>query len=239
MVQSGAHQPFLIVQQAAQLLPFKPDEVGHIGLQHHGAAVIGAMLGHLHPMIPAHADIEDHMLVHMPPPPLHDPAFRRLALGQFQILRLADQIDIGGKGQPRLQGWAHIGQMHAKPAVAHHQHIIGAKKRKSLLHRLNRIGQVLPRAFGLAIGILKRGIGGVQQIQRAFQFARALAHLIFQHGRALKLGIGRAAIIGNLLHPPHQDLGDRQKLFNLAGRWIGGVYKRVGHKPPPSATSGG
>ena len=61
-------------------------------------------------------------------------------------------------------------------------------------------------------------VGLVQQVQRVFQIARALAHLILQHRGALELGIGRPAVVGDLLDPPHQHMGDLQQLFASAAR---------------------
>lgn len=107
------------------------------------------------------------------------------------------------------------------------------------MHRFDGIGEVLARALGFAVGLFQRGVRGVQKIQRAFEVARALTHLIFQKRRTLKLGIGRAAVIGDLFDPPHQHLCNRQELFDLALRRVGGVEDRIGQRPPPSAGSGG
>ena len=60
----------------------------------------------------------------------------------------------------------------------------------------------------LAHRVAKPGVGLVQEVQRAFQVMGALAHLILQHRRPLELGIGRTAIIGDLLNPAHQHLRD-------------------------------
>jgi hypothetical protein len=79
----------------------------------------------------------------------------------------------------------------AKAAVAHHQHV-GVEQREPLLHRLDGVGQVLPRGLGRAVGLGQPGVRLVQQVQRPLQIAGALAHLILQHRRALELGIGRA-----------------------------------------------
>ncbi len=53
VVQRRADHPRLIVQQPAAFLPLQPDDLGHVGLQDHRAAIGGAMLAHLHPMVAA------------------------------------------------------------------------------------------------------------------------------------------------------------------------------------------
>ncbi len=69
-----------------------------------------------------------------------------------------------------------------------------------------------------------------------FQVARAFAHLVLQQRRALELGIGRAAVVGDLLHPPHQDMGDLQQLLGLPVGRVGRVDERLDHR---GVSSGG
>ena len=71
-------------------------------------------------------------------------------------------------------------------------------------------------------------------VQRPAQVLRALAHLVFQECRPLELGIGGATVIGDLLDPPHQDMGDLQQLLRLPLGRICRVDQRVDHPGPPS-----
>ena len=234
MVQRCADHARLIVQHLAAFLAFQPDDLGHVGLQNHRAAIRRAVFGHLYPAVTQHAHVEDDMAVLMPPLALHGPVFGPFAFRQFQIARPADAVDILRKGQARLQRLADIQHVHAKARIAQHQHVIGIEQGKAFLNRLDRIGQVLAGRFGGAVGLRQTRVGLVQKIQRPFQIHRTLAHLILQQRRALELGIGSTAVIGDLFDPPHQHMGDLQQLLRLPFGRICRVDQRVDHPGPPS-----
>ena len=234
VIQRRADDARLIIQHLAAFLALQPDDLGDVGLQNDRAPIRRAVFGHLNPAVAQHAHVENDMAVLMPPLALHRPVFGPLTIRQFQIARPADVIDIVREGQARLQRLADVQHMHAKARVAQHQHIIGIEQGKTFLDRLDRIGQVLTRGFGRAVGLGQARVGVVQQIQRPFQIHRALAHLILQQCCALELGIGGTAVIGDLLDPPHQDMGDLQQLLRLPLGCVRRVDQRVDHSGPPA-----
>ena len=165
------------------------------------------------------------MPILMPLAPPDRPRLGCLAFRQRQIAREADPFDIVIEGQPRFQMVAQVQHMHPETRVAHDEHLVRTEKRKPLLHRLDRIGEVATGGLGFLIGLGKPRVRLVQKVQRTLQIAGARADLILQHRGALKLGIGRAAVIGGLLHPSHQRLGNGQKLIALPFRRVCGVQQ--------------
>jgi hypothetical protein len=86
----------------------------------------------------------------------------------------------------------HVWHVHRETAVAHHQPVLAVEKRKTLLHGLDGVRQVLPRGFRLAHRLGQSTVGIVQQVQRPAKVLCPLTHLVFQQRRALELRIGRA-----------------------------------------------
>ena len=229
MFQRGADQPGLIVQHPVAFLPLQPHDVADIGLQDHGAAIGGAMFADLNPAAADHADVEDDMIVGVPPHPLCRPVARCLVFRQGQIARAADQIDILAKGDAGAEPVSDIRHMQAKARVAHDQPLVGIEEGKPLLHRLDGIGQVRTRLFCGAVGLGQAGVGIVEKVERAFQVAGAVAHLFLEQRGALELGIGRARGVGGLFHTAHQGGVDLDQLFDLPVRRVGGVEQRSRH----------
>ena len=71
-------------------------------------------------------------------------------------------------------------------------------------------------------------IRGIEQIQRPFQIAGAVADLFFQHRGAFELRPGGAAILGGFLGMADQRADDGQKLFGLPRRAVGRIDQRAG-----------
>ena len=129
--------------------------------------------------------------------------------------------------QAGFQHRMHIAQGQAETGVAHDEAVLRIEQRKTVLHRLDGVGEVLAGRFSLARRIGQQGVGAVEQGQRLLQFGGAGADLILQPYRALKLGIGGAAVVGGCLDAGHQHLGDAQQLAVLHIGRVGGVDQRV------------
>ncbi len=232
MIQRCADDARLIVQHLAAFLTLQPDDLGDVGLQDDRSAIRRAVFRYLHPAVAQQAQVEDDVAVLMPPPPLHRPVFGPLAFGQLQKARPADMVDILRKGQARLQRIADVQHMNAKARVAQHQHVTRIEQGKTFLNRLDGTGKVLACRFGRPVRLGQARVRVVEKIKRPFQIHSALAHLIFQQRRALELGIGGTAVIGDLLDPPHQDMGNLQQLLRLPLGAVRRIDQRVGHPRP-------
>ncbi|OIQ70847.1 hypothetical protein GALL_475370 [mine drainage metagenome] len=235
VVKRGADHAGLIVQQLAAFDPLGPDDFCHVGLQDHRAAIGRAMFRHLHPAVLHHAHVEDDMAFMVAAFAADRPVVGAVAVGQFKVARAADAVDVVVEGQAGVQRLAQVQHVGAKARVAHDKHVRGIEQREALLHRLDRIGEVLARGLGIAVGLFQPRVRQVEQIQRAFQIAGAFAHLLLQHRGALELGVGGARGIGGLLYPFHQNRGDLHQLFVLPLQRIRWVDKGIGHGVVPGA----
>lgn len=94
MLQCRAQDLRLIVEQAPPLLPLGADQIGHFGLQDHRAAIMGPMLGDLHPAIIAHRLIEDEMVPGMTRAAHRDPLGPRHALGHMELRGVGHELEI-------------------------------------------------------------------------------------------------------------------------------------------------
>ena len=229
VIERGAHDTSLVVHQPAMRFALGADDVGDIGLQDHGAAVSGAVFADLQPQISGQLDREAGRAVAVAAQALQGPVLRAEPVGQAQMARGADHLDVIGKGHAGDQPVADVAQLQAEAGIAQDQNIVRSEQAEAFLHRFDRIGQVAARGLGLAVGGGQAGIRLVEQIQRRFQLSGAGANLIFQHRRALELGIGRARLVGALFHAAHQHIDDLQQLVGLARRAVARVQKRARH----------
>ena len=233
MFERRGDQPCLLVLQSRAFLALEPDQIGHVGLQHHGAVAGGASFRDLKPEILGQAHVEHGVVLAVARLAFQRPGQPGFALRQGEIGGPADKIDIIVEPQPRGELIGDVAHVLAEPAVGQHQPVLAVEERKALVHRLDRVGKVGPGRLGLGAGLFQLQVAVVQEVERTLQIAGARAHLILEQGGALELGIGQPRGILLLLHPAHQRLGDPQELFVLALDTVGGVDQRH------SASSGG
>jgi hypothetical protein len=190
MFQRGADGTGLVVQELAAFQPFEADDVGHVGLQHHGAALGGAVFADLHPPVARHLHVEHDMAVAVALAAAVGPDGGAFPGGQLDVARAADAIHIAVEGQAGVQLALHIGHVHPEARVAHHEDVLRVEEREAFLDGLDGAGEVLARGLGGAGRLAQLGVRGIQEVKRVFEVAGAFADLVFQHGGALELGIG-------------------------------------------------
>ena len=202
VVEGGADQPRLLVEQLVALLPLELDQLGDVGLQDRGAAARRALLADLHPAVAGGLHVE----------------VSPTAGGGGAAARASTRRGRGPSGSARC-GLAAASadvldeaQAGARAAAA----TSGSASQKRLLHITSRSSlsksakpsrtasiasvEVGARAASASvIARLRPGVRAVEQVERALEVAGAGAHLLLEHQRPLEVRVGRAAVVGRLL----------------------------------------
>ena len=229
VVEGGADQDRLLVEELVALLPLELDELGDVGMEDRGAAAGGALLADLHPAVGGGLDVEGRRRQAVVAEALAHPLGPAAAVGEGEMRARGRPADVLDEAEAGREVGAEVGQRLAEAAVGQHEPVVAAEEGEALAHRLDRVGEVGARRLGLGHRQAEAGVRLVEQVEGALEVAGPLAHLLLEHQRPLELGVGRAALVGRLLDAVHEDGDDLEELGVLPLDRIGGIEERERH----------